>query len=1307
MRQQFYQPERRKRQVEQPDDDGGIYPSFYTGPEGKTNDPTQTLGNIDDVLAQNDAVRANIPSSDDLRNSEESAAPAPAGAAAVGGSADELGKIGKGFSLEDEKSKGGLARKIALNRRNKLLAGGGLGGLLLAIILSAFFALPLKVQHIANNLQQEFFAAAEQATEDMTDALMRSYIVKYLAPGMVKNNCTSTRINKSCVNTSTSNNIVGVLYNGWRDAKIENKLADKGIVIEREGGRFFLTTPSGRADLGTYNPNNPDAFSQSARRELSRTEIRKQMKIALKDETLWNRGMYRYKVGGLMERKYGVQRCIVACQTRDKWADTKDEYKKRFARSLISQRVLNPLSEFSTLALECATEGFKCTDEGEVDENGERPSQLELQYRQRLADFRNKYPDVDIADLDREAEELRSKGIIEHMLSKVIGKTATKAIPIIGWVDLGAQMMAGATKVGPAAIKLTYVANSTAAVQAYMLLRTNADEIKTGEIDAEMTGSVATALSETDGVNRTDQNGVGAEGSPLYAALMGSTTSKTRTASVSATAYAASSRVYGCEDNDNKPVPVGMFVCPVERLDAVTAVGTVFDKISDIANSPMMKGGAIFAKIWVNTGGKILSLGDKVLGPIISAVIDALPGDAEKKLADLARPIMETLMSYIVKPIIGTLSSGARLFNLMATGADVAGNDFAHYGLGAGSASYKQVHDIRVAREQERYEEFQSRSMFARMFSTDTDYSLVSKAAMATPLSASGNISPSFMSILSNPVRAFSSGISAVTAAPTASAKVAMTQDHAGVTQYAYDPNDPIFDSDPEAKYDELDCDNVEVTKNWGNKAQNNPNTEMLDHKPGDTNPCLLIRSAAGSAGVRYTDEVLTDEERAELNGTVTTGGLGGNLRVASYNILGASHTDGASDQKPNKDWRDRLDVTINTIRTNNIELIGFQEFQGKQRERFLEKMGGTWAITKAGDHQLTANAIGWDTTKFEKVGEEKIMPNLLYFNNGKLAAPYVKLKYTLTGQEFYVLNTHDPANTKRSGCDCASERLHNATQHVALVNSLKSQGLPIIFTGDFNSGYASSPSGNGSTVGDTDANATYCVLTRGGTLDDAYDLYKKRPVKCPNPIEKEDRANSANGIDHIFVTNGIGVTGFDRLPGGYTNNGSDHPTVYADISLPGSDTGGAETGAVKMKDDYKTECGPMKAGGSPGLACDGQCVDFVKFRLKKHINKQLFASLGNGKNVVDTLGGAGYNYKVNNTPAVNAVASWPAGGVAGNPANKQFGHTAVVSRVNPDNSIVVEEYNATIPAYTYGSRTIPAASAKLLRYAHTEGDFK
>ena len=132
-----------------------------------------------------------------------------------------------------------------------------------------------------------------------------------------------------------------------------------------------------------------------------------------------------------------------------------------------------------------------------------------------------------------------------------------------------------------------------------------------------------------------------------------------------------------------------------------------------------------------------------------------------------------------------------------------------------------------------------------------------------------------------------------------------------------------------------------------------------------------------------------------------------------------------------------------------------------------------------------------------------------------------------------------------------------------------------------------------------------------------------------------------------------------------------------------------------------------MRVGGSPGLACDCYCVDFVKFRLKKHINKSSFASLGNGKDVAKGLGGSGYGYKVDGTPAVNAVVSWPAGGVAGSHANSTYGHTAMVSRVNPDNSIVVEEYNATIPSYIYSTRTIPASVAKQLTYAHTEKDFK
>lgn len=865
--------------------------------------------------------------------------------------------------------------------------------------------------------------------------------------------------------------------------------------------------------------------------------------------------MYRYKVGGLMERKYGVQRCVIACQTRDKWADAKEEYKKKFARSIITQRVLNPLSEFSSLAMECAMGGFKCTDEGDVDANGERPSDIELQYRERLADYRNRYPDVDLADLDREAEELRSKGMIEHILSKVIGKTATKFIPIIGWVDLGAQLMAGATQVGPAAVKLTYVANSTAAVQAYMLLRTNADEIKTGKIDAEMAGSVATALSETDRVDRTDQNGVGAEGSPLYGALMGSTTTKTKTASLSATAYAASN-VYGCEDNDNKPVPKGMFVCPVERLDAVTSVGTVFNKISDIANSPMMKSGAVFSKIWVNTAGKILGVLEVVLKPVINAAMSTIPGNPEEKLAALAKPIVETMMSYIVKPIIGTASSGARLFNLMATGADVSGNDFTHYGLGAGSVSYQQAHQIRVAREQERYDEFKNRSMFARMFSTDTDYSLVSKAAMATPLSSSGNVSPTFMSVLTNPVKAFTSGFAAVATAPSVSAKVGMEEDHAGVKQYAYSPTDPIFDSDPETKYDELDCDNVEVTKAWGNRAENNPNTEMLDHKPGDTNPCLLIRSAAGSAGAVYTDGVLTDEDKAtyEGSGETTAATSGTTIRAGTYNVKVPGQTDGAGD--PGNEWLDssiRMPMIARVIKEQKFDVVGLQEVEPSTRGLLNAELRDSYSSWPGNDAPGLAwlHPLFWDKNRFNRTGEGYIDTSFRKCSGVQLCTktPWVKLLEKKSGQEFYITSIHmvnanpdrEPGHSDEGG---AEKREAESKSIASWVQSLPEDAKAVV-VGDFNSSWTFTH--DDGAIRPNRNRIPYCILTSTSRLRHVYDLTnnsKDGGKDCPT-------TNARPRIDHIYVTSDTITAKNDKiLVNDITRKASDHFPRWSDLVI-------------------------------------------------------------------------------------------------------------------------------------------------------------
>ncbi len=207
-----------------------------------------------------------------------------------------------------------------------------------------------------------------------------------------------------------------------------------------------------------------------------------------------------------------------------------------------------------------------------------------------------------------------------------------------------------------------------------------------------------------------------------------------------------------------------------------------------------------------------------------------------------------------------------------------------------------------------------------------------------------------------------------------------------------------------------------------------------------------------------------------------------------------------------------------------------------------------------------------------------------------------------------------------------------------------------------------------------------------------------------PNDGCSANRYTTFQAIDHVYVTpkDDISASKFVKMKqDGVINEASDHSPAYAVFRLPNE--GGL--GSVKIGDDYARECADMQRSGAPGLACDGQCVDFVKFRLKKYINKQDFASLGNGNQAVSTLGGKGY--KVNSTPAVNSVVSWPAGGVSGpaGGANASYGHTAMVSGVNPDGSIVVEEYN--VISLSYSKRTIPAETARKLTYAHTEVDFK
>lgn len=280
----------------------------------------------------------------------------------------------------------------------------------------------------------------------------------------------------------------------------------------------------------------------------------------------------------------------------------------------------------------------------------------------------------------------------------------------------------------------------------------------------------------------------------------------------------------------------------------------------------------------------------------------------------------------------------------------------------------------------------------------------------------------------------------------------------------------------------------------------------------------------------------------------------GANLKIATFNVQGAVHAMNT--------WQTRIDQSINVIINNQIGVVGLQEFEKIQRQYLLQKIGDKYDIYPqdplyGGSNGMeSVNSIIWDKSKFSFV-KGGFMPGLKYFGGAALHAPWVVLQDVSTGQQFYVLNTHDPAHP-----EYAKLRYENALAHVSFINSIKGNGLPIFFTGDFNSGYHLRLGNQGNpTYQDKNENLTYCIMTANGLTQDAYDMHMNRAAKCP-------QKTGSNSVDHIFMTPGLQVTSFDTVPP--KQNGSDvHDTIIVGVTIPGtgSESSGSMAWPIKRSD--------------------------------------------------------------------------------------------------------------------------------------------
>ncbi|MBD8535651.1 CHAP domain-containing protein [Plantibacter sp. CFBP 13570] len=203
------------------------------------------------------------------------------------------------------------------------------------------------------------------------------------------------------------------------------------------------------------------------------------------------------------------------------------------------------------------------------------------------------------------------------------------------------------------------------------------------------------------------------------------------------------------------------------------------------------------------------------------------------------------------------------------------------------------------------------------------------------------------------------------------------------------------------------------------------------------------------------------------------------------------------------------------------------------------------------------------------------------------------------------------------------------------------------------------------------------------------------------------------------FFTRLAGVAGWESLEPTIAahrvqgNADPDHYTRFLEpaqqivTALTGNDAsqgGCTDDPSTAAGDDYPwpNEAPDTEGGGlSPLRYYYRECVDFVAWRLNRDAGvtaapwKWDWSTLtpmgGNAIDWPDSWAKNGWATSL--TPRAGSVAWW--GTSAGS-----YGHVAYVQAVNPDGTVVLEEYNWGRPKHMYGTRTVPATSVDLFLYA-------
>lgn len=268
-------------------------------------------------------------------------------------------------------------------------------------------------------------------------------------------------------------------------------------------------------------------------------------------------------------------------------------------------------------------------------------------------------------------------------------------------------------------------------------------------------------------------------------------------------------------------------------------------------------------------------------------------------------------------------------------------------------------------------------------------------------------------------------------------------------------------------------------------------------------------------------------------------------VRVASFNILGASHTTDPTDPRYQiGQYPSRLAAAYRVISGQKIDVVGVQEMQGVQRTLFLSSYGGTYGIYPTdGTTEASENSIIWNKSRFSLVSGITVPYHFNLQNPSSMSSfPIVLLKDSKTGNIVAFGNIHLPAG----GSDTTAPAVRYQDSQIVRTaeQSWIDQGYPIIFTGDYNS-QSDIRSNEVAFAGTNRYKIPYCYIGQTASMAHTYDLLFKRNKAdgtCPPD-------NVLIKVDQVWANTDSVVKNYNPFQSVDTKAATDHDYVpFADI---------------------------------------------------------------------------------------------------------------------------------------------------------------